>query len=113
MTDSLKMLLFDKSEQLKEDGSNWTFWKTRMVPYLKGSRLWPYASGTIPRHRDTETEKLIRWEELDAQALMTILMNITLNVQAGLDCSSAKATWDRLTSHYAQIDPIMQNLAQT
>ena len=41
-----------------------------------------------------------------------ILMNIVPNVQAGLDCSSAKATWDGLTSHYAQVDPIAQNLAQ-
>jgi len=84
-----------------------------MVPYLKGSMFWPYTSGTVPRHRDTETKKLIRWEELDAQALTTILMNITLNVQAGLDCSSAKAAWDGLTSRYAQIDPIVQNIAQT
>ena len=47
------------------------------------------------------------------QALSTILMNITLNVQAGLDCSSAKAAWEGLISHYAQVDPIAQNLAQT
>src|SRR5882672_3007438 len=113
MTDSLKMLLFDKSEQLKEDGSNWTFWKTRMVPYLKGSRLWPYVSGTVPRHRDTTTEKLIRWEEADAQALFTILINISPNAQAGLDCSSAKAAWDSLLSHYTQANPIAQNLAQS
>jgi len=42
-----------------------------------------------------------------------ILMNIVLNVQAGIDCSSTKAAWDGLSSCYAQIDPIAQNLAQT
>jgi len=98
---------------LKEDGSNWTFWKTRIVPYLKGSKLWPYTAGTIPKPNTTDTEKLTKWEEVDAQALSTILMNITPNVQAGLDCSSAKAAWDGLTSRYAQVDPIAQNLAQT
>src|SRR5882724_9681205 len=113
MTDGLKMIQYDELERLKEDGSNWTFWKTRMVPYLKGSRLWPYVSGTVPRHSDTKTEKLIKWEEVDAQALTTILMNIVPNVQAGLDCSSAKAAWDGLSSRYAQADPIAQNLAQT
>jgi len=82
-----------------------------MVPYLKGSRLWPYISGTIPRHSDTGTEKMVRWEEVDAQALTIILMNITPNVQAGLDCSSSKAAWDGLLSRYAQADPIAQNLA--
>jgi len=82
-----------------------------MVPYLKGSGLWPYTSGTVPRHRDTETKKLIRWEEIDAQALTVILMNIALNVQSGLDCSSAKAAWDDLVSRYTQADPIAQNLA--
>ena len=38
-------------------------------------------------------------------------MNITSNVQASLDCSSAKAAWDGLVSQYAQADPIAQNLA--
>ena len=45
------------------------------------------------------------------QALSTILMNIAPNVQAGLDCTSAKAAWDSLEDRYAQTDPITQNLA--
>jgi len=40
-------------------------------------------------------------------------MNIAPNIQAGLDCSSSKATWDGLLSQYIQADPIVQNLAQT
>src|SRR5882672_5894365 len=108
MSDSFKILRFDKSEQLNDDGSNWMFWRTRITPYLKGSRLWPYISGVTRRPTDTEPEKLAKWEEVDAQALSMILMNIVPNVQAGLDCSSAKAAWDRLTSHYSQIDPIAQ-----
>jgi len=84
-----------------------------MIPYLKGSRLWPYISGTIPRHSDTGTEKLIRWEEKDVQALSTILMNINPTTQAGLDCSLEKAAWDGLLSCYAQANPIARNLAQS
>src|SRR5882724_8401557 len=38
-------------------------------------------------------------------------MNITPNVQAGLDCSSAKTAWDSLVGRYAQADPIAQNFA--
>src|SRR5882672_1957317 len=113
MSDGFKILRYDESEWLNEDGSNWTFWKTRIIPYLKGSRLLPYISGTMQRPADTEVDKLAKWEETDAQALSMILMNIIPNVQAGLDCSSAKAAWDGLTSHYAQVDPIAQNLAQT
>jgi len=67
----------------------------------------------MQRPADTEVDKLAKWEETDAQALSMILMNIVPNVQAGLDCSSAKAAWDGLTSRYAQVDPIAQNLAQT
>ena len=67
-----------------------------MVPYLKGSKLWPYVSGTIPKPRNEDADKLARWEELDVQVLSTILMNVTPNVQAGLDCPSAKTTWDGL-----------------
>jgi len=37
-------------------------------------------------------------------------MNIAPNIQAGLDCSSAKTAWDSLVSGYAQADPIAQNL---
>ena len=92
---------------------NWTFWRTRITPYLKGTRLLPYISGTKPKPTSSDVEKLEKWEEVDAQALSMILMNIVLNVQAGLDCSSAKATWDGLSSRYAQTDPIAQNLAQT
>src|SRR5882672_3119155 len=113
MSNSFKILRFDESERLNEDGSNWTFWKTRITPYLKGARLWLYISGTMPRPTGSDADKLARWEEGDAQALSTILMNILLNVQAGLDCSSTKAAWDSLSSHYAQADPITQNLAQT
>jgi len=38
----------------------------------------------------TNVDKLVKWEEVDAQALSMILMNIVQNIQAGLDCSSAK-----------------------
>ena len=98
MSDSFKILRYDKSDWLNEDGSNWTFWKTRIVTYLKGSRLWPYISGAMQRPADMEVDKLAKWEEINAQALSMILMNIVLNVQAGLDCSSAKVAWDGLTS---------------
>src|SRR5882724_1529671 len=113
MSEIFKIIRYDETERLKEDGSNWTFWKTHIVPYLKGSKLWPYTAGTIPKPNTTDTEKLARWEEVDVQALSTILMNIAPNVQAGLDCSSSKAAWDGLLSRYAQADPIAQNLAQT
>src|SRR5882672_4333168 len=113
MSDSFRILRFDESERLNEDGSNWTFWKTRITLYLKGARLWPYISGTMPRPTGSDADKLARWEEGNAQALSTILMNILPNVQAGLDCSSARAAWDGLSSRYAQADPIAQNLAQT
>jgi len=113
MSEGFKILHYDESEHLNKEGSNWTFWKTRIVPYLKGSRLWLYISGTMPKPAVTDIDKLAKWEEVDSQALSMILMNIVPNVQAGLDCSSAKATWDGLSSRYAQIDPIAQNLAQT
>src|SRR5882724_6822585 len=113
MSDGFKILRYDESERLNENGSNWIFWKTRIIPYLKGSRLWPYISGATRRPSDSDADKLARWEEMDAQALSMILMNIVPNVQAGLDCSSAKAAWDRLTSRYAQVNPIAQKLAQT
>src|SRR5467141_1249423 len=106
MFEGFKVLQYDKSERLNETGSNWTFWKTRMVPYLKGSKLCPYVSGTTLKPADVEIDKQMKWEEVDAQALSNILMNITPNVQAGLDCSSAKAAWDELLNRYAQADPI-------
>src|SRR5882672_6899922 len=111
MSDNFKIIRYDETKRLNENGSNWTFWKTRIIPYLKGSKLWPYIAGTIPKPDATETEKLVKWEEIDSQALSTIVMNIAPNVQARLDCSSAKATWDGLLSRYAQADPIAQNLA--
>ena len=113
MSEGFKILRYDESERLNKEGSNWTFWKTRIIPYLKGSRLWPYISGTMPNPAVTEIHKLAKWEEVDTQALSMILMNIIPNVQAGLDCSSAKAAWDWLSSRYTQIDPIAQNMAQT
>src|SRR3979490_1551370 len=84
-----------------------------MVPYLKGLKLWPYVSGTVLRLATTDIDKLAKWEEVDTQALSTILMNIAPNIQAGLNCSSAKAAWDGLLGRYAQANPITQNLAQT
>ena len=102
-----------ESEHLKEDSLNWTFWKTRIIPYLKGSRLWPYISGSIPKPTLADSNKLSKWEEGDAQALSIILINIVPNVQAGLDCSSAQAACEGLSSRYVQADPIVQNLAQT
>src|SRR5882724_3567479 len=61
----------------------------------------------------TEPEKLKGWEENDAQALSTILMNITPNAQARLDCTSSKSVWDGLVARYAQAELIAQNLAHT
>jgi len=113
MTGGFEILRYDGSECLDENGSNWNFWKTRMVPYLKGLKLWPYVSGTALKPTTTDIDKLSKWEEVNAQALSTILMNISPNVQGGLDCSSAKAAWDGLLGRYTQADPISQNLSQT
>jgi len=76
MSKGFKILCYDESERLNEEGSNWTFWKTQIIPYLKGSRLWPYISGTMPKPAVTDIDKLAKWEEVDAQALSMILMNI-------------------------------------
>jgi len=57
---------------------------------LKGSKLWPYISGTFLKPNVAEMDKLTKWEEVDVQTLSTILMNITPNIQAGIDCSSSK-----------------------
>ena len=80
---------------------------------MKGSKLWPYISRALPKPAVTEVDKLAKWEEVDAQALSTILMNIAPNVQAGLDCSSSKDAWNGLLNRFAQADPIAQNLAQS
>ena len=112
MPKSFKVLRYDESERLDENGSNWNFWKARMIPYLKGAKLWPYVSGTKTKPNATDADALTAWEEIDSQALSTILMNIVPNVQAGLDCDSSKAVWDSLLQRYAQADPIAQNLAE-
>ena len=113
MPDNFKIIRYGETERLNESGTNWTFWKMRIMPYLKGSKLWPYIDRTILKPDTTEIDKLIKWEEANVQALSTILMNIAPNVQARLDCSSTKVAWDGLLSHYVQVDPIAQNLAQT
>jgi len=53
----------------------------------------------MPKPAVTNIDKLAKWEEVDAQALSMILMNIVLNIQADLDCLSMKAPWDGLSSH--------------
>ena len=83
-----------------------------MVPYLKGVKLWPYVSGTKTKPVTTDVDGSTEWEEIDSQALSTILMNIVPNIQAGLDCDSSKAIWDSLLRRYTQADPIAQNLAK-
>ena len=82
-----------------------------MVPYLKGSKLWPYVSGAVLNSTQTDVDKLANWETVDAQALSIILMIITPNVQSSLDCSSAKKAWYGPVTRYTQADPIAQNLA--
>ena len=80
---------------------------------MTGAKLWPYVSGSVAKPEAAEADKLTKWRETDAQALSIILMNISPNVQAGLDCSSLKAAWDGLLACYAQSDLNAKNLAQT
>src|SRR6266481_1341491 len=94
MSDNFKILQYKEMDCLHESGLNWTFWKTRIIPYLTGARLWPYVSGTVAKPNDTEADKLMKWMEMDMQALSTVLMYISPNVKAGLDCSCSKAAWD-------------------
>jgi len=54
----------------------------------------------------------MKWEESGCTSLVHHPHEYSANVQAGLDFSSAKDTWDGLLSCYAQADPIAQNLAQ-
>ena len=104
---------YKESDCLHESGSNWTFWKTQIVPFMTGAKLWPYISRSVAKPEAAEADKLTKWRETDAQALSIILMNISPNVQAGLDYSSSKAAWDGLLARYVQTDPIAKNLAQT
>jgi len=81
-----------------------TFWKTQIVPYLKGSRLWLYIYlEPYQKPRVTKTEKLIRWEGIDAQSLSTILMNINIKCPG----------WSRLLFHKGSLgqsrEPIHTN----
>ena len=59
MSENFRVLQFNESQYLNESGSNQIFWKNRIIPYLKGSNLWPYVSGTIPKPLDTEPDKLM------------------------------------------------------
>jgi len=94
-------------------------WKWLQLDFLEDENctlpervnLWPYISGTIPKPSITDTEKINKWEEVDTQALSTILMNITPNVQASLDCSSTKTAWDSLVSWYSKPILLWKNLA--
>src|SRR5882724_9732960 len=43
----------------------------------------------MPKPTAADVDKLAKWEEIDAQALSMILMNIVPNVQAGLKRQSA------------------------
>jgi len=83
-----------------------------MIPYLKGAKLWPYMNGMKMKPAKTDVDALATGEEIDSQALSTILINIVPNVQAGLNCNSSKYAWDSLLSRYTQADSIMQNLAE-
>src|SRR6266481_3599211 len=69
MSENFKIIRYNETERLNENGSNWTFWKTHVVLYLKGLKLWPYIAGTVPKPDATETKKLMKWEEVNAQAL--------------------------------------------
>jgi len=53
MTDGLKMI-DTRVGAIERGWLELDFWKTRMVPYLKGSRLWPYVSEP---YQDTATLK--------------------------------------------------------
>jgi len=62
--------------------------------YLRDWDYGPTYQETKLKPTSSNAEKLEKWEQVNAQALSMILMNIIPNVQAGLDCSSAKAAWD-------------------
>jgi len=63
----------------------------------------------MPKPAAADVDNLAKWEEVNAQALSMILMNIVLNMQAGPNGSSVKAAWDGLMGCYTQVDPIAQN----
>ena len=75
--------------------------------------MWGYVSRTKTKPPATNIDDLEKWEESDAQALSTILMNITPDAQAGLDCTLAETAWNELLDRYSQADPIVKNLAHT
>ena len=65
-------------------------------PILKRVEIMALHIRNHTKTTDMDVDKLVKWEEINAQALSMTLMNTVPNVQAGLDCSTAKATWDGL-----------------
>jgi len=101
-----------ESEHLKEDSLNWTFWKTRIIPYLKGSRLWPYISGSIPKPTLVDSNKLANGKKVRHKLLSMILMNIVQMCKQAWTVHLHKPL-GRSVKLICASRPIMQNLAQT
>ena len=79
MSDGFKFLQYKESDCLHESGSNWTFWKTQIVPFMTGVKLWPYVSGSMAKLEAAEADKLTKWRETDAQALSIDRKSTRLN----------------------------------
>ena len=58
------------------DGSNHIQWAAGMKAYLRFAKLWPYVEGTKMRPSNTSSAEYDAWNELDEQAIGTILMKL-------------------------------------
>jgi len=109
MTDRLTIIQYNEPTDWKKTVQTGPFGRPKWSLTWNGQGC---GHMDLEQYQDMETPKPRKWSDgkKSMHSLTTILMNITLNVQAGLDCSSMKTAWDSLMGRYAQADPIVQNL---
>lgn len=94
------------------DGSNYVIWSQEMSSFLKGRRLWRYATGEIARptkQKDQDEAKfydqLEEWDSKNHQ-ILTWIRNTTIpsiKFQFGR-FETAHEVWDLLSSQYSITD---------
>ncbi|XP_043717751.1 uncharacterized protein LOC122665666 [Telopea speciosissima] len=85
---------------LKLTSRNYVYWKTQVLPFLKGHRYYGYVNSTEPCPSDSALAET--WMEQDAPILSILISSLSEEaLPLAIGCDTSKDLWDALHNAYS------------
>ncbi|GAV72104.1 UBN2 domain-containing protein/UBN2_3 domain-containing protein [Cephalotus follicularis] len=101
-TDTTNTQLVHHLLSIKLTKTNYLSWKTQMLPFLRGQKLYGFVNGSTPCPPSYDTSTYDKWQQQDNNLMSLLVGSLSDTVITTVHhATTSKEVWDTLTTTYA------------